>query len=135
MGFAAFIIGGATLKSSRKGTMFPSLMHSAIWQTDLGSIVNQGEQPPIMLDQDITAPISRLLRHCRPVAVVRRVWAVVITPFDLMFRRWHRPHIRHKHFKIVPRITDQDSDRHNDHKQGYLDSGNETASTSNGCAH
>ena len=64
----------------------------------------------IDLDVDVRAFVRRLLGQCRPAAVLRRVWSVVIDAIDGMSWRRARTHVLKELREISePRLVDVDA--------------------------
>lgn len=74
-------------------------------------LLNPGSQThcfSIHGNQMIVSPVSVLLSRCRPPTIARPIIPVVIPPFDCMFWRRTKSHIRKKVFKPLPSFTNFD---------------------------
>jgi len=66
--------------------------------------------PTVVFEKSVVAPISVLLYACSPVAIIGRVWAIVVTALNSVFLRWSRPHVGEKIRKrLTPAVAHEDS--------------------------
>lgn len=69
----------------------------------------QGLSFAIMRQQMVVSFVPSLLQACRPVAVVRRVRAVVVSTLDRVIAAWTRTHISDEVGKPEPAVADRNT--------------------------